>query len=232
MPKKKESLYKIGLDIGSTTIKIIVLDSSNKILFHHYERHLSYVKMTTSNLLRRVSDIVKDEAVTIAITGSAGIGIAQWLQVPFVQEVISASKAIEVLLPETDVAVELGGEDAKVTYFGTTLDQRMNGTCAGGTGAFIDQMAILLKTDAMGLNNLAKVVNTGNAYGIPTMGVVAVGKEMERNARYFRLATRIIAKPGAHVVKCYYCDDFESVIASCPIPIVIAGGKNFLKKKH
>ena len=146
----------IGLDVGSTTVKIAILDEKDTLVFSHYQRHFSDVQHTVSNLLQKLYIQFRNSEVTMNITGSSGISTSEQLGVPFVQEVIACSKAVERFIPQTDVAIELGGEDAKITYFGDSPELRMNGTCAGGTGAFIDQMGILLKTDASGLNELAK----------------------------------------------------------------------------
>ncbi len=151
-----DSLLHIGLDIGSTTVKLIIIDDERNILFKEYVRHRSDIKESLIALLEKVYGQFGDRPITVKAAGSAGISIAEWLDIPFVQEVVASSRAIEELIPQTDVAIELGGEDAKITYFDGAIDQRMNGTCAGGTGAFIDQMAALLKTDADGLNELAK----------------------------------------------------------------------------
>jgi predicted CoA-substrate-specific enzyme activase len=146
----------IGLDVGSTTVKIAILDDRDHLVFSHYQRHFSDVQHTVSNLLQKMYIQLKNATVTMNVTGSSGMTTSEQIGVPFVQEVIACSEAVQQLIPETDVAIELGGEDAKITYFGDSPELRMNGTCAGGTGAFIDQMAILLKTDASGLNELAK----------------------------------------------------------------------------
>lgn len=148
--------YKVGFDIGSTTIKIVVLDDKNNLIHTEYRRHLSDLKNTIKVLSENAYKKLGNLACKVAITGSGGLSVSKWLEIPFVQEVIACSKTIEDLIPETDVAIELGGEDAKITYFKGGMDQRMNGSCAGGTGAFIDQMAALLDTDASGLNELAK----------------------------------------------------------------------------
>ena len=147
-------MYRIGLDIGSTTIKSAVLDDDGNLVGSNYQRHNSDVRATLYGELKNL--VKKYDKFTITVTGSGGISVSEWLGIPFVQEVIAGVEAIKRLIPETDVAIELGGEDAKITYLGDSLDQRMNGTCAGGTGAFIDQMAVLLNTDASGLNELAK----------------------------------------------------------------------------
>lgn len=148
--------YKLGIDIGSTTIKLVVLDKDNQVVYKKYMRHLSEIYKSMHDNMILLSDTLKNHKFTCAITGSAGMGMANNLNMPFVQEVIACSKAVKNWIPQTDVAVELGGEDAKITYFGSAPEQRMNGVCAGGTGSFIDHMASLLNTDAMGLNELAQ----------------------------------------------------------------------------
>ena len=149
-------ILHIGLDVGSTTVKIAILDDMDNLVFSHYQRHYSDVQHTVSNLLQKLYIQFRNSDVTMNVTGSSGISTSEQIGIPFVQEVIACSKAVERFIPQTDVAIELGGEDAKITYFGDSPELRMNGTCAGGTGAFIDQMGILLKTDAQGLNELAK----------------------------------------------------------------------------
>lgn len=153
-------MYKTGIDVGSTTVKVVVFDEDNNLLFARYERHYSDVKTATIKVLQEAISEIGDQVVSIAITGSGGMGLSDAAEIPFVQEVIAATTTVEKLIPQTDVVIELGGEDAKMTFFGDTLEQRMNGTCAGGTGAFIDQMAELLKTDANGVNELAKGYET------------------------------------------------------------------------
>ncbi len=153
-------MLHIGLDVGSTTVKIAVLDNENKPIFKNYQRHYSDIKKTIAEVLGGCLDTVTDEKATIAVTGSGGISVSNWLGIPFVQEVSAGTNAIEKFIPQTDVAIELGGEDAKITYLTGGIEQRMNGTCAGGTGAFIDQMAALLNTDITGLNELAKDYTT------------------------------------------------------------------------
>ena len=147
---------KLGIDIGSTTVKLVLMDRNNKIVFSRYERHMSNVFEKVAELMLQLYDTFKDIQTTVSITGSGGLSLSTLLGIPFEQEVIACSTAVESLIPETDVAIELGGEDAKITFYGPTIEQRMNGTCAGGTGAFIDQMAVLLNTDANGLNEGAK----------------------------------------------------------------------------
>ncbi len=146
----------LGIDIGSTTVKIAVLDSNNQILFSDYERHFANIQETLAELLKRAVAQLGELVVHPSITGSGGLTLSQHLQVPFVQEVVSVATSLQDYAPQTDVAIELGGEDAKIIYFTGGLDQRMNGICAGGTGSFIDQMAALLQTDASGLNEYAK----------------------------------------------------------------------------
>ena len=147
---------RLGIDVGSTTVKMVVIDEDNQIKYKKYERHMSNVMDKVKELLGEVHSLFRDEEVQAVITGSGGLSLAKVMNVYFEQEVISCSEAIETLIPQTDVAIELGGEDAKITFFGNSVEQQMNGTCAGGTGAFIDQMAVLLNTDAMGLNEKAK----------------------------------------------------------------------------
>ncbi len=153
-------MLHIGLDVGSTTVKIAVLDDENRIVYKKYQRHYSDIKKTLAEVLGEGLDKTGADEVTAAVTGSGGISAAKWLDIPFVQEVSAGTTAIEALIPETDVAIELGGEDAKITYLRGGIEQRMNGSCAGGTGAFIDQMAALLNTDIGGLNELAKDYET------------------------------------------------------------------------
>ncbi|MDO5539045.1 MAG: acyl-CoA dehydratase activase-related protein [Eubacteriales bacterium] len=152
-----QNLYRLGIDIGSTTVKIAVLDSRNELLFSDYERHYANIQETLASLLEKAEAKLGIMNVSPVITGSGGLSLAKHLEVPFVQEVIAVSSALSHYAPQTDVAIELGGEDAKIIYFeGGSVEQRMNGICAGGTGSFIDQMASLLQTDASGLNEYAK----------------------------------------------------------------------------
>ncbi len=153
----QSELYTLGIDIGSTTVKIAVLNANNEVLFSDYERHYANIQETLSDLLGRAIYKVGSVCVSPVITGSGGLTLANHLEIPFVQEVIAVSTALQNSAPQTDVAIELGGEDAKIIYFeGGNVEQRMNGICAGGTGSFIDQMASLLQTDASGLNEYAK----------------------------------------------------------------------------
>lgn len=149
--------YTLGIDIGSTTVKIAILDEAHHILFSDYERHFANIRETLSSLLQKAYGQLGDLTVHPMITGSGGLTLANHLQVPFTQEVIAVATSLKELAPQTDVAIELGGEDAKIIYFeGGNVEQRMNGICAGGTGSFIDQMASLIQTDASGLNEYAK----------------------------------------------------------------------------
>lgn len=152
--------FHVGIDIGSTTIKIVVLNDNKDIVFSRYERHYAAIKDKLKELLIAAYKIIKTAPFTVSITGSGGMGIAKALEIPFTQEVVASSKAIRTYYPHTDVAIELGGEDAKITYFKDGVEQRMNGTCAGGTGSFIDQMATLLNVELDELNELAKNYNT------------------------------------------------------------------------
>ncbi len=149
-------MKRVGLDIGSTTVKAAVLGENDELLFSRYRRHFSDIRKTVSDIIAEVDNEISGERVLIAVTGSGGISVSKWLGIPFVQEVAAGTNAIKALIPQTDVAIELGGEDAKITYLTGGLEQRMNGSCAGGTGAFIDQMAALLNTDITGLNELSK----------------------------------------------------------------------------
>ena len=151
---------RAGIDVGSTTVKLVILNEQNESIFSKYERHFSDVKTATERVLREAESMIDTQGMTMSITGSGGMGLADVLEIPFVQEVIACTRTVEEVIPETDVAIELGGEDAKITFFEGALEQRMNGSCAGGTGAFIDQMAVLLKTDANGVNELAKNYKT------------------------------------------------------------------------
>lgn len=146
---------KLGIDIGSTTVKVVLLDSFNEMIFSRYERHMSNIFSKVEELMEQLVEERGDLPARAVITGSGGLSLSRVLGLPFEQEVVACSKAVETRIPKTDVAIELGGEDAKITFYGATIEQKMNGTCAGGTGAFIDQMAILLNTDAKGLNEAA-----------------------------------------------------------------------------
>ena len=146
----------MGLDVGSTTVKIVITDDNFNTLYSVYRRHKSDVKQTVTDVLNEAYDRFKDDYLTVNVTGSGGMFVEKYLGINFVQEVIAETKAIKEFIPQTDVVIELGGEDSKITYLKGSVEQRMNSICAGGTGAFIDQMAALLDTDASGLNDLSK----------------------------------------------------------------------------
>ena len=153
-------VYRLGIDVGSTTVKAVMLDKKNDIVFSDYRRHNADVRGELVRLLQAIEKEFPENYVLAAITGSGGLTIANALHIPFVQEVIAETESTRIFHPQTDVIIELGGEDAKLTYLHPTPEQRMNGSCAGGTGAFIDQMASLLKTDASGLDELAENYET------------------------------------------------------------------------
>lgn len=153
-------MYTLGIDIGSTTVKVAVLDDRHTILFSDYRRHYANIRETLKQLIDEAAGQLGDLSVSPCITGSGGLALSQVIGIPFTQEVVCVSEALQDYNPNTDVAIELGGEDAKIIYFTNGIEQRMNGVCAGGTGSFIDQMASLLQTDAMGLNDYAKDYDT------------------------------------------------------------------------
>ena len=152
----KLNFNTLGIDIGSTTVKIAILDRDGNIIFSDYQRHFANIQETLSDIIKKAYDELGDLPVSPMITGSGGLTLSKHLNIPFVQEVVAVATSLKDFAPKTDVAIELGGEDAKIIYFTGGIDQRMNGICAGGTGSFIDQMATLLKTDASGLNEYAK----------------------------------------------------------------------------
>lgn len=155
-----ENILHVGLDVGSTTVKIVVIDSNKKEIYSDYTRHFSDTKNTVCKVLESLPEKFPNSKFTIALTGSGAMSAATFLGLPFIQEVVACKRAVEKFIPQTDVVIELGGEDAKIIYFDQSIEQRMNGTCAGGTGAFLDQMASLLDTDTAGLNELAKDYTT------------------------------------------------------------------------
>lgn len=157
-------ILNVGVDIGSTTVKLVMLDQNGTVVFSSYKRHLADIRNTLTGMLNEAYKLLGNKTITIAMTGSGGMRAAQAVNVAFVQEVIASTKSVEAIIPYADVSIELGGEDAKITYFENQVEQRMNGVCAGGTGAFIDQMAALLKTDALGLNELSS--RSSNSYSI------------------------------------------------------------------
>lgn len=146
---------RIGIDIGSTTVKVVVLNQQNELLFRSYERHFSKVREKTCEILNRIADRLTGQQVRMVITGSAGLGVSKASGVDFVQEVYATAAAVDEFVPGTDAVIELGGEDAKIIFFGGALEERMNGSCAGGTGAFIDQMATLMNVTGDELDKLA-----------------------------------------------------------------------------
>ena len=149
-------VYRAGIDIGSTTVKLVLLDENGKILYGEYRRHCAHTQETLAELLREASEMVGECELQVKITGSGSINLGKALGIGFVQEVVAVATALQFTAPQTDVAIELGGEDAKIIYFDGGLEERMNGICAGGTGSFIDQMASLLQIDASGLNREAE----------------------------------------------------------------------------
>lgn len=148
--------YRAGIDIGSTTVKLVILDKNDNIIFGEYRRHCAQIQSAVQELLTEAKERIGEFSLKLKVTGSGSINIGKALGIPFVQEVAAVATTLEKLAPQTDVAIELGGEDAKIIYFRGGLEERMNGVCAGGTGSFIDQMASLLQTDALGLNHEAE----------------------------------------------------------------------------
>ena len=146
---------RIGIDIGSTTVKVVVLDEQNKLLFRSYERHFSKVREKACEILSSIAPRFSGQDIRLVITGSAGLGVAKASGIDFVQEVYATAAAVNEYIPDTDAVIELGGEDAKIIFFGGALEERMNGSCAGGTGAFIDQMATLMNVTADELDTLS-----------------------------------------------------------------------------
>lgn len=151
--------YRAGIDIGSTTVKLVILDDGNNIIYGKYRRHQANTQGTLAELMKESKEVLTDCLLKIKITGSGSINLGKALGIAFVQEVVAVATALKAVAPQTDVAIELGGEDAKIIYFTGGLEERMNGVCAGGTGSFIDQMASLLQTDAEGLNKAAESYN-------------------------------------------------------------------------
>jgi predicted CoA-substrate-specific enzyme activase len=159
-----DTLLRVGIDVGSTTVKVVVIDAADRAAYGDYQRHRADIRATIIAVVAKALDAMEKtlpmgaaQRIAVMVTGSGGLSVSQWLGIPFIQEVTAATVAVKKLIPQTDAAIELGGEDAKITFFSpNNIEQRMNGTCAGGTGAFIDQMAALLETDAPGLNELAR----------------------------------------------------------------------------
>jgi predicted CoA-substrate-specific enzyme activase len=164
LTRTTNELLRVGIDLGSTTIKIVVLDESDQIIYKKYNRHFSETRATLRNMLKELISRFGGYEMSFAITGSGGLSLAESLGISFFQEVIACTEAVQRNLKNADVVIELGGEDAKITFLGKNIDQRMNGSCAGGTGAFLDQMAALLETSVAELNELAK--NHGIIYPI------------------------------------------------------------------
>ena len=148
--------YKAGIDIGSTTVKLVVLDETDRMIYGQYRRHMARTQATLAELLAEAQNQIGECRLRVRITGSGAINLAKSLDIEFMQEVVAVATALKYSAPQTDVAIELGGEDAKIIYFSGGIEERMNGICAGGTGSFIDQMAALLQTDAEGLNKAAE----------------------------------------------------------------------------
>ncbi|MBQ8605092.1 MAG: 2-hydroxyacyl-CoA dehydratase [Oscillospiraceae bacterium] len=146
---------RVGIDIGSTTVKVVILDKDDNVLYQSYERHFAKVREKAAEQLKKAADFLKGNPLTVAITGSAGLGVAKAADIPFVQEVYATAAAVNRYVPQADAVIELGGEDAKIIFFRGSLEERMNGSCAGGTGAFIDQMATLLNVDVNELDRLS-----------------------------------------------------------------------------
>ena len=159
-------MFKIGLDVGSTTAKIVVLNDKQEVVYSSYRRHLANVKGAIAAFLEELNSILTTEKFTLSITGSVGLGVAERYNIPFVQEVIAASEFTKKVHPEISTIIDIGGEDAKIVYLnnGQVSDLRMNGNCAGGTGAFIDQMALCLGVEVTDLDGLAK--NASHIYPI------------------------------------------------------------------
>ena len=147
--------FRAGIDIGSTTVKVVLLDEEDRLVFARYCRHHAHTQETLAGILKEALETLGSCRLRCAITGSGGMGLGSALEIPFIQEVAAVADALKQTAPQTDAAIELGGEDAKIIYFTGGLEERMNGVCAGGTGSFIDQMAALLQTDAEGLNEEA-----------------------------------------------------------------------------
>ena len=147
--------YKLGIDVGSTTLKAVVLNDRDEIIYKSYERHKSKVREMSVEKIEELKEMLKDQEIALAITGSAGLGVADDGGFPFVQEVFATAQAVKKYYPRTDVVIELGGEDAKIIFLKGSLEERMNSTCAGGTGAFIDQMASLLDVDLETMDQLS-----------------------------------------------------------------------------
>lgn len=180
---------RVGLDIGSTTIKCVVLNDAGQIVYSTYERHFSHILEKGRALLEKVAaEYLPDGRAYLAISGSAGMGLADSCKVPFVQEVFATRVAANRLAPGTDCIIELGGEDAKILFLTNGTEVRMNGSCAGGTGAFIDQMATLLKMGADEMDKAAQAAT--RTYTIASRcGVFAKATSSPSSTRAHRRAT-------------------------------------------
>ena len=143
MSEKTPGILSLGIDVGSTTVKVVLLEG-DQVLYEDYQRHMSQVRQKTLELIGKAAPLIGDRPFAVALSGSAGLGLAESIGMPFVQEVFATGEVVKRLEPDTTAVIELGGEDAKIIFFDGGVDERMNGSCAGGTGAFIDQMATLL----------------------------------------------------------------------------------------
>ena len=176
-------MKKLGLDVGSTTLKAVLTDEKNDVVFAVYKRHFSKISDTVLEILRQIDQQYPQLKVSVTLSGSAGLGVADALDLPFVQEVYAEKSAIEALCPNADVAIELGGEDAKILFLSGGFEMRMNGSCAGGTGAFIDQMATLMQLDADNLNQLAKNHQKGVPNRFALRGFCKIGRTTANKPR-------------------------------------------------
>ena len=149
------AIYSLGIDVGSTTVKTVIIDEKKNIIYSEYQRHFSKVRETVKTQLEAVQEKYPNDTFKICMTGSAGLGLATGAEIPFVQEVNSAFIAVKERIPDADAVIELGGEDAKIIFLTGGVEQRMNGSCAGGTGAFIDQMATLLGVTVTEMDNMS-----------------------------------------------------------------------------
>ena len=163
-------MKRVGFDIGSTTIKCVVIDEKENIIFKKYERHYSEIRSAILKIINDLKQVIKKDKITVTISGSAGLGYAESLKIPFVQEVFAEKIAVKKYYPDTDTVIELGGEDAKMLFLTGGFEMRMNGSCAGGTGSFIDQMASLLNVNGEELNELSshheKICNIASRCGV------------------------------------------------------------------
>ena len=154
MTRNENKQLSLGIDVGSTTVKVVLLEGE-EILYQEYQRHMSQVRQKTLELLQQAAPFIGDRPFTVALSGSAGLGLAESVGIPFVQEVFATGEVVKRLEPDTSAVIELGGEDAKIIFFDGGMEERMNGSCAGGTGAFIDQMATLLNVTVDEMDKLS-----------------------------------------------------------------------------